>query len=91
MIQYHHPISSEDYGKTAILTADITSNLSNNASIQLGGSSKNIITIPRNAQGTFSVSYTIPQNMDKLECLIPTFAGRITGTIYVDNIQLNIQ
>ena len=90
-LQYHHTITSEYYGKTATLTVDVTSNLSGASSIQLGGSSKNYTAIPKGCHGTFSVSYTIPPDMTKLECLIPTFSGPTTGTIYIDNIILKIQ
>lgn len=88
---YRYELSQEDYGKTATLTVDITNNLNNAALLMMGGSSKSYITIPKNSQGTFSVSYIIPSDLTKLECLIPTFSGITVGVVFVDNICLNIQ
>ena len=91
-IQYVYTVNSEDYGKTATLTADITSNLNNSAVLMIRSSGKQTTThIPVNSQSTFSVSYAITEDNAKLECLIPTFPGNTTGSVYIDNIHLNIQ
>ena len=85
-------MSSNDYGKTATITADIINNVNGSCGIMMGASSnKNSTTISINSQGTFSVSYIIQSDDTQLECLIPTFSGVLTGLIYVDNIKFNIQ
>ena len=89
-LKFAKSITEEDYGKTLTVTADIKNNLTGIAKIQIVADSTVVTEIPQNASNSFSVSKTIPENTESIECQI-TFAGAITGKLYIDNLRLTIQ
>lgn len=87
---YVHTITSEDYNKQITFTADLTNKLNGSAVLQIKAEEIVQTNISRDSKGTFSVSTTIPENLNTLQCIV-AFSGTITGCLFADNIKLTIQ
>lgn len=90
IIDYIYPVKTEDYGKTATFTTDITNNFNGNAAIALNQGTLTVTFIPPNTPGNYTVTTNIPENTTSLTCRISA-GGTLIGELFADNLQLNIQ
>ena len=85
---YKYTLNPEDYGKTFIFTANVKNNLNGSCSIQISGDSLKYSSIPKDSEGVFSITYSnVTSNSINV---VVAFAGANTGTVFFDNLVLNV-
>lgn len=85
-LRYDYTPTSQDIGKTAVFSADVTTVNVASTSFKIGSSE---IRIPANSEGNFIASTTI-SDTNPLQLFIG-FSSSYVGEVYIDNIRLNIQ